>query len=233
MFDLRGTRYDFLLWPCRVLASCVLFLTLAAPICVAGEGQDAAGQLYPKAGTYKLPRIQQVPSAWVLDDSVWIPRRLSTYTTGKITLFSFFYGACRDPQGCPAAWQAFTIVHEAVKADPALRNKVRLVFLSLDPKVDTPAALSFYQSSMSTPEAPWNFLTTWSESYLAPILEQMYVPAAREADPNGKPTDVINHLLKVFLIDDKGWVREIYTTNFLNPDVILSDIRTVLLEEDR
>jgi cytochrome oxidase Cu insertion factor (SCO1/SenC/PrrC family) len=191
-----------------------------------------AGQLYPKAGTYKLHRIQRVPSGWVLEDSAWLPYRLSSYTTGKVTLFSFFYGACRDPQGCPAAWQAFQAVHEAVKSDPTLKNKVRLVFLSLDPKHDTPAALSFYSTSMGTPEAPWNFLTTWSEEYLAPLLEQMYVPAAREADAKGAATDVINHLLKVFLIDKDGWVREVYTTNFLVPEVIMNDIRTVLLEED-
>jgi cytochrome oxidase Cu insertion factor (SCO1/SenC/PrrC family) len=232
LIALRSLRDCFLLWRlARVLAGHVLCLLLVAPNSVASERQDVAGPIYPDAGTYKLQKIQQVPSAWVLEDSVWLPRRLSSYTSGKITLFSFFYGACRDPQGCPAAWAAFQAVHDAVKSDPKLRNKVRLVFLSLDPKVDTPAMLSFYNTSLNTPEAQWAFLTTWSEAYLAPILEQMYVPAAREQDESGKPTDVINHLLKVFLIDKNSWVREIYTTNFLNPDVILSDIRTLLQEE--
>lgn len=233
MYTLRGSRDCFLLWRwARVLAGYVLSLMLVAPNCVAGEKQDVAGPLYPDAGTYKLQKIQKAPSAWVLESSVWFPHRLSSYTSGKITLFSFFYGACRDPLGCPAAWSAFQAVHDAVKSDPKLRNKVRLVFLSLDPKVDTPEMLAFYNTSLSTADAQWAFLTTWSEEYLAPILDQMYVPAAREWDQTGKPTDVINHLLKVFLIDKNSWVREIYTTNFLNPDVILSDIRTLLLEED-
>jgi len=231
--ELRGTPYAFLLWTCRVLACCALFLLLpVAPDCVAGTEQGAAASIYPKAGSYKLQRIQEVPSGWVVKESKWLPRRLSTFTTGKITLFSFFYGVCRDPLGCPAAWAAFQAVHGAVRSDTELHNKVRLVFLSLDPQVDTPEALSFYNSSMSTPEAPWAFLTTWSEGFLANILERMYVPAARERDPAGKPTDVITHLLKVFLIDENGWVREVYTTNFLNPDVILSDIKTLLLEEN-
>jgi cytochrome oxidase Cu insertion factor (SCO1/SenC/PrrC family) len=89
-----------------------------------------------------------------------------------------------------------------------------------------------FKSSFNTPEAPWHFLTTWKESFLAPILNGMYVPAQREFDDQGQETDVITHLLKVFLIDKEGWVREIYTTSFLNPDVIMEDIGTLLLEEE-
>jgi len=214
------------------LAGYVLFASLAASVSAAGNQQGVASSLHPRAGTYKLHKIQPASSGWVLDDSVWFPRRLSSYTTGKITLFSFFYGMCRDPQGCPAAWDAFNAVHEAVKKDPRLHNKVRLVFLSLDPEIDTPEMMSFFRKSISTPEAPWAFLTTWSESYLAPMLNEMFVPASREFDDSGKPTDVINHMLKVFLIDKESWVREIYTTAFLDPDVILADIDTLLLEEE-
>ncbi|HEX2841262.1 SCO family protein [Hyphomicrobium sp.] len=216
----------------RVQAGCVLISLFASSVSVTGNEQGIAGPLHPKAGTYKLHKIQPATSGWVLEDSVWIPHRLSSYTKGKITLFSFFYGTCRDPEGCPKAWDAFYAVHDAVKKNPALHNKVRLVFLSLDPKADTPEQMSFFKGSISTPEAPWSFLTTWSESYLAPILNDMYVPASREFDEAGKPTDVINHLVKVFLIDKESWVREIYTTNFLDSDVILADIGTLLLEEE-
>lgn len=37
-------------------------------------------------------------------------------------------------------------------------------------------------------------------------------------------------LLKVYLLDRHGDVREIYSTSFLNPDVLLNDIRTLLME---
>ncbi len=216
----------------RVQAGYVALSLLASTIPVAGNEQSVAGPVHPKAGTYKLQKIQPAPSGWVLEDSVWIPRRLSSYTKDKITLFSFFYATCRDPEGCPKSWDAFNKVHEAIKKDPRLQNKVRLVFLSLDPKVDTPEMMSFFKTSISTPQAPWSFLTTWNDTYLAPILNDLYVPASREFDDAGKPTDVINHLVKVFLIDKDSWVREIYTTSFLNPDVVLSDIGTLLLEEE-
>jgi len=211
---------------CGLLQLLAFFLSLVI------SQQCIAGPLYPEAGTYKLQRIQPAPSGWVLEDSVWLPRRLSSYTKDKVTLFTFFYSTCRDPDGCPMAWDAFQKVHAAIKKNATLHSKVRLLFLSLDPKVDTPEMMSMFQTSLSTPEAPWTFLTTWSESFLAPILNDMYVPAAREFDDAGKRTDVINHLIKVFLIDNEGWVREIYTTRFLDPDVIISDIGTLLLEEE-
>ena len=39
------------------------------------------------------------------------------------------------------------------------------------------------------------------------------------------------HLLKVFLLDRRGSVREIYTTSFLQPQMVLNDIETLLLED--
>jgi hypothetical protein len=35
----------------------------------------------------------------------------------------------------------------------------------------------------------------------------------------------------VFLIDRAGDIREIYTSNFLHPQVLLNDIHTLLLED--
>lgn len=232
MLRIREVCGCFLRLSRRNTAGYVLICLLASFLSAAANDQGMAGRALPAAGTYELHRIQQAPSGWVLDDSAWIPRRLSSFTKDKITLFAFFYSTCRDPEGCPKIWDAFLSVHELIKKDPRLHNKVRLVFLSLDPKVDTPEMLSFYKSSISTPDAPWSFLTTWSDSYLAPILNDLYVPASRDFDDTGKPTDVIHHLVKVFLIDRNSWVREIYTSSYLDKDVIVNDIGTLLLEED-
>ena len=38
-------------------------------------------------------------------------------------------------------------------------------------------------------------------------------------------------MLKVFLIDRRGDIREIYSSNFLHPQSVLNDIETLLLEE--
>jgi len=48
--------------------------------------------------------------------------------------------------------------------------------------------------------------------------------------PEGQRAPALSHLLKVFLIDAHGEVREIYTSSFLLPDVLLNDIKTLLME---
>jgi hypothetical protein len=41
----------------------------------------------------------------------------------------------------------------------------------------------------------------------------------------------LSHVLKVFLIDRAGDIREIYTSNFLHPQMVLNDIETLLAED--
>ena len=48
---------------------------------------------------------------------------------------------------------------------------------------------------------------------------------------SGRPRRELSHVLKVFLIDRAGDVREIYTSTFLYPRLVLNDIETLLMEE--
>jgi protein SCO1 len=52
-----------------------------------------------------------------------------------------------------------------------------------------------------------------------------------ERDAEGAATRARAHMLKVFLLDRQGQVREIYSTAFLHPEVILNDLRTLALQE--
>ena len=186
----------------------------------------------PPPGSYTLDRIQRVPAGIVLEGTRF-PRALSRYTTGAITLLTFFYSYCADPNGCPLAWDAFEKMREKIIARPELHGQVRLVFMSLDPAHDTPGMLTGfarrYEASASI--VPWHFLTTYSNLFLKPVLRDMgeEISIGREA-PGGM---VINHLLKVFLIDRQGFVREIYSNQSLDPAMILGDIETLLLEEPK
>ena len=47
---------------------------------------------------------------------------------------------------------------------------------------------------------------------------------------SGRPVRQLSHVLKVFLIDRAGYVREIYTSTFLYPESIMADIKTLLME---
>lgn len=184
----------------------------------------------PAPGTYRLPPIQDAADGWVLDGD-WIPRRLANYTHGALTLLSFVYTYCTDPIGCPLAYETFVEIREAVRADPLLAGRVRLVSLSFDPTNDTPAQMRQYGGAFARDRTvPWAFLTTYSVRVLKPILDGFGQDVAVELDADGHPTRTLTHMLKVFLIDESGRVREVYSAAFLQPAVMLNDLRTLALE---
>lgn len=186
----------------------------------------------PAAGSYQLPVIQRASDGNVLDvDGRRYP--LSRYTTGKVTLLSFVYTYCVDTVGCPLAFDTFNEVRRRLLTQPALARQVRLVSLSFDPTNDTPAAMRAYGGALLDPASPlrWHFLTTRSVAELKPIIDDFGQDVAVTLDEQGRPTRLFNHLLKIFLIDAAGRVREIYTTAYLMPDVLMNDLKTVLMTQ--
>jgi protein SCO1 len=188
----------------------------------------------PAPGTYSLPPIQRTPNGRVLD----VDGRaysLQRFTQGRITLLSFMYTYCVDPIGCPLAYATLTQLRERLIANPDMASRVRLVSMSFDPSNDDPAAMRMYAGKLADPKSPvsWKFLTTRSVAELKPMLDDLGQDVSVELDARGKPTRVLNHMLKLFLIDREGRVREIYTTAFLMPEVLFNDIQTLLLEDAR
>ena len=210
-------------------------LFLFAPAAPAHEGSSAKADFVPPApGSYRLERIQIVPDGEVLDAGNR-RARLSKYTQGRITLLSLMYTSCTDAGGCPMALYTLQKVRRDLARRSSTGNRIRMVSLSFDPKRDTPEVMRTYgdgEAKKPSP-VPWYFLTTGSAKDLRPVLDglgqDVRVPAA-DASGAAKPGE-LSHMLKVFLIDREGWVREIYSTNFLVPKVIVNDIRTLLLED--
>ena len=186
----------------------------------------------PAAGTYTLQRIMAAPDGEVLGLD-GRPQRLAAYTHERITLLGFIYTTCVDPDGCPRAYRVFDAVHETVVAAPALRERVRLVTLSFDPARDTPSTMQRYAGSRArTGAVPWLFLTTRSARELMPLVEGFGQDIRYTTDRStGTRRRELAHVLKVFLIDRAGFIREIYSSDFLHPRMVLNDIETLMLEE--
>jgi cytochrome oxidase Cu insertion factor (SCO1/SenC/PrrC family) len=108
------------------------------------------------------------------------------------------------------------------------------VSLSFDPLNDTHESMQAYggKHAQSGGPLPWHFLTTRSMRQLKPILDAFGQEIEVEQDERGRSTRTISHMLKLFLIDREGRVREIYSTAFLHPEAMLNDIRTLVMEED-
>ncbi len=208
------------------------FLCAAACLCalpaLAGAG---LGFVPPPAGSYVLQHIMRVPDGPVLDSDGSL-HRLSEFTTGKVTLFSFIYTYCTDAQGCPLAYATLHSLKGSIEGDPALRGKVRFVSMSFDPEFDTPEAMRSYggQEARDNRGLRWYFLTARSGRELAPLLDGFGQDVSVALRAPGQRVPVLSHLLKVYLIDRGGSVREIYSTSYLQTPVMLNDIKTLLLE---
>jgi cytochrome oxidase Cu insertion factor (SCO1/SenC/PrrC family) len=186
----------------------------------------------PPAGSYTLHAIMPAPDGTVLDpDGRRLP--LSRFTAGKITLLGFIYTACADARGCPLAYQVFHAVRHRVAEDAGLRDRVRLVSLSFDPARDTPAVMRRYAAGAAANGVEWAFLTTERRRSLVPLLDGFGQDVRIEVDTHGRAAGPLAHVLKVFLLDSHAVVREIYTTAYLFPEVIMNDIKTLQLEERR
>ena len=224
----------------RVGARAGIVLPLLCLVCIAGvanatvdPGKATAPRMEfvpPLPGSYKLQNIQRVLDAALLD-STGRTVRLSTLTQGKITLLTFFYTYCVDPLGCPFAHTTLAHLRDRVRGDRALESRVRFVSVSLDPTHDTPAAIASYGQEFTIDHKfEWRFLTTRRVPELLAVLDDFGQDVSVDVDENGRATRTLHHMLKMFLIDARGEVREIYTLAFVQPRMMFNDIKTLALE---
>jgi cytochrome c peroxidase len=215
----------------------ILFLVsilsgLLAPMALCAHSLSAAlGYTPPAPGTYTLPVIKPAIDGEVLD-AAGVRRHLFDYMDNKIVLLSFIYTRCSDARGCPLATRVFYTLAEALQHDTVLAPHVRLLTLSFDPEYDTPARLRHYAGAVNAGKTStlWHTFTTASRHSLQPLLDgygQYVMPLPPDASP-GAP-GAYTHLLKVFLIDAQQRVRNIYSVDFLHPQILLNDIKTLLL----
>lgn len=200
----------------------------------AGDGPAAAGHLdvtrLPAPGSYTLPRLFAAPDGSLLDPASR-SLRLHRLLRGRLSVVSFVYSYCRDPEGCPRAWAVLDAVQAALRADAALARDAQLVSISFDPTHDTPAQMGQLAAGRAgDARVRWQFLTAPSVRMLLPLLAGFGQDVSVETDAAGRPTRTLNHLLKLFLVDARLQVREVYGVATLAPEAVLNDLRTLQLE---
>lgn len=193
------------------------------------RGRVDAARL-PAPGTYVLPRIAAAPDGTLLDPQART-LRLHRVLRGRLSVVSFVYSYCRDPDGCPRAWAALDALHAALRADAPLARAAQLVSISFDPTHDTPAQMRLLGGErLLDPQVRWQFLTAPSVHALLPLLEGFGQDVSVESDAQGRPTRTLNHLLKLFLVDAALQVREVYGLATLAPEMLVNDLRTLQQE---
>ena len=134
---------------------------------------------------------------------------------------AFVYLSC--PDACPRTLGVLQRFDREIARDPTLRGRVELATVSFDPARDTPVRMAALRENLA-PRGTWRFLTAPDEARLAPVL------ADYGQDVRAVSETRLGHVLKVFLLDHRGDVRNVYSTGFLDLRLLRNDALTVLQE---
>ncbi len=172
----------------------------------------------PAPGSYSLPVVKVAPDGALLDSN-GKSLSLRDLTHGRVTVLSFIYTRLSQ-------------LHRASEDDNALAKNLRLVSLSFDPEYDTPQRLAVYSEGVHEEKTgcEWRFATAKSRAELESILDA-YGQAVDKRQNPADPQGPLYHILRVFLIDREGRIRNIYSSGTLDPRLVLADVKTLLLEE--
>ena len=227
MTGARGGR----LVPLALLLACVAPAAARAHDAPAVEDEFLKGAFTPSfvppaPGTYELPVLGTV-APFVLRDSEGRLVSTAALTRGKAAIVSFVYTACSERLGCPLASAALRRVQHALRAE-ALDTRAILLTISFDAARDTPAQLTRYARAYDADPRLWHFLAAPSPRVLDALLHAFGQDRSPEYDERGRFTGRYRHVLKVFLVDAGGRLRNVYSAGFLVPALLVNDLKTVL-----
>jgi protein SCO1/2 len=173
------------------------------------------------AGASPLAVIRTAP-AFELRTQDDRPLRLSDLR-GKVLLVSFIFTTCNG--SCPATTARMAAAaREMERAGLFKGDRARLLSITLDPKRDTPAALRRYRQLYDIEGDHWSFLTGPPETVdRVNRAWGMWVRPAANAQ--------LDHPSRIFLVDKKGGIREVYNLAFFKPAWVLEDVRALLEEK--
>jgi protein SCO1/2 len=141
---------------------------------------------------------------------------------GKVLLVGFIFTTCNGT--CPATTHRMAQVQEQLQARGLLKDdRVHFVSITLDPARDTPDALQRYMKLYDLSGKHWSFLTGSAKD-----VEKVHAAWGMWARP--APNGQLDHPSRVFLVDGKGQVREIYNLSFLRAGWVADDIALLLQE---
>ena len=160
----------------------------------------------------------EMPDAALIDQHD--QRRAFSEWKGSLTVLTFIYTQCPLPTYCPLMDQNFAAIQRSAAEDPALRGRVRLVSVSFDPDVDTPAVLRAHAARRKADPAVWTFLT--GDRVTVERFAARFGVSVMRTPPESKE---ITHNLRTALIGTDGRILKLYSGNGWTPGAVLADLR--------
>jgi cytochrome c peroxidase len=215
-------------------AGALAAVAVGALLCGAGRtdftfstGSFAPDYTLPEPGSYSLPVIRRVGDHPLIDAS---GRETSLFALkgNRAAVVAFVYMSCAEATGCPFSMAVLHRLDSELAADRGLSARVALLTVSFDPERDTPEKLAELRE-LHHPKSDWRFATTAGQGDLQPLLADFGQSVAKLHFPDGRWSGLFRHVLKVFLLDEENRVRNIYSVGFLDADLVLTDLRTLLV----
>jgi len=142
---------------------------------------------------------------------------------GKTLLLTFIYTRCPMPDQCPLMSTNFAFINRELANNAALKDKVSLLSISVDPGHDKPKVLRDYglryiNSTKPDAFARWEFATGSPEEVkkVGQAFGLNYWPEK----------DQVIHNLRTVVISADGKVAQFYRGNEWKPDQVLKDLET-------
>jgi cytochrome oxidase Cu insertion factor (SCO1/SenC/PrrC family) len=194
------------------------------PLLTASDG-FAPRYVPPAAGSYRLPIIQRVRNHSLLEVGS-PPTTLFDVKGHRLAVVAFIYMTCTDATGCPLSQATLLSIDRALAADRQLARQTVLITVSFDPERDTPEKLGRVRE-LYAPRSDWRFVTSPDRASLENTLDDFGQPVAKLRFEDGSWSGLYRHVLKVFLLDRDDGVRNVYSSGFLDSELVLNDLRTL------
>jgi protein SCO1/2 len=203
-------------------------LILAAALLAAGGMRPSAHEvrrLPPSANTFALGEhpslavIRAAPDFNLLDTSGH--ELMLSRLRGRVVLLNFIYTSCTTT--CPLLTQQMALVQDRLKRAGLWPRSISFLSVTVDPERDSAAALADYAESFNAADPNWGFLRD-EPMRLRSVL------AAYDEWTKPLPDGELDHPARVYLIDRRGNVREIYALAFFDERQAFIDIRTLIAE---
>src|SRR5712692_375954 len=195
------------------IASFALAMGLIAACAAFGPGTSRS--------RFEAVDITGVPwgKAFELTDHLGRKRSLADFRGKVVTLF-FGYTQC--PDMCP---MTLALLGETLKQMGSDADQVQVLFVTVDPKRDTPQILSQY-----VPAFHPSFLGLYADEETTERTVREFKGYFHTNPPNEHGGYIVDHSAQVYVFDRTGRIRLYIKPNAATPESIAHDLRALLHE---
>jgi protein SCO1/2 len=203
------------------LGRALLWSTAAAAVAAGAVGSYA--MLGPSASRPQFEAVDITGAPWgsgfELTDHLGKRRTLGDFR-GKVVALFFGYTQC--PDMCPTT---LALLGQAVKTLGSDADQVQGLFVTVDPRRDTPQVLSQY-----VPAFYPSFLGLYADDETIARTLREFKGYVHANAPNQQGSYTVDHSAQVYVFDRAGRIRLYIKPDAMTPESIARDLRTLLRE---